>query len=411
MGITAEDKTTLRELAQRLRDMAAEPVMEERRRRWYAHNALERGDPLVLAYPEGSWRELVPDAELACEGEPARSWERSLRRRIFQHDFIDDDSVVEPDFICMPRFTMDVYGVEVIYERHGELGAYTWKAPISDLSDGIGMLRQRAVHIDEEGTRGDLALAGDYFGDILEIRPGGISTYWTFGLTQEAIKLIGLEQLMLAPYDSPEQLHALMSFLRDEHLAKLERFEREGLLRDNNLNGYTGSGGVAYTRELPAPGRSPGAQVRAVDLWGFAESQETIGWSPAMFHEFVFPYQLPLLGRFGLNCYGCCEPVDTRLDDILSIPRLRRVSVSPWAKQEPCAEAFGRSIIFSRKPNPALVCAGFDEESVRADLAATVRIARDCNLEIIMKDTHTFEGDRSRPGRWVRLAREAVASA
>ena len=151
MGITAEDKTTLRELAQRLRDMAAEPVMEERRRRWYAHNALERGDPLVLAYPEGSWRELVPDAELACEGEPARSWERSLRRRIFQHDFIDDDSVVEPDFICMPRFTMDVYGVEVIYERHGELGAYTWKAPISDLSDGIGMLRQRAVHIDEEG--------------------------------------------------------------------------------------------------------------------------------------------------------------------------------------------------------------------------------------------------------------------
>ena len=129
-----------------------------------------------------------------------------------------------------------------------------------------------------------------------------------------------------------------------------------------------------------------------------------------MFGEFIFPYQRPLLERFGLNCYGCCEPVHERLDCILTIPRLRRISVAPWADQEKCAERMGRGFVFSRKPNPSPVCVELEEKAIRDDIRETLRVAGDLPLEVILKDTHTFEGDATRPGRWVKIALEEVES-
>ena len=71
-----------------------------------------------------------------------------------------------------------------------------------------------------------------------------------------------------------------------------------------------------------------------------------------MFGEFIFPYQLPLLERFGLNCYGCCEPLDRRWSVVKQVPRLRRVSVSAWADWAKMAELLGDRYIFSLKPRP-----------------------------------------------------------
>ena len=49
------------------------------------------------------------------------------------------------------------------------------------------------------------------------------------------------------------------------------------------------------------------------------------------------------------------------------------------------------------------------DEIIREDLRFTVTTARDCNLEIIMKDVHTLCGDPLRLARWVQLARETCA--
>ncbi len=83
-----------------------------------------------------------------------------------------------------------------------------------------------------------------------------------------------------------------------------------------------------------------------LDMWGFGESQETTQVSPSMFEEFIFPYQLPILERFGLNCYGCCEPLNKRWYLIKKIPRLRRVSISPWADLHDMAEKLGSNYIY-----------------------------------------------------------------
>ena len=149
--------------------------------------------------------------------------------------------------------------------------------------------------------------------------------------------------------------------------------------------------------------------MRIRDQWVLLESQETVGVGPDQFEEFIFPYQLAIAERFGKCYYGCCEPVHTRWHVLRRLPNLRAVSVSPWADEEFMAAALGAAVVFSRKPNPTLISTGDSTRPpIRADLRRTLRAARGCRLEIIMKDVHTLNGDPS-ASRWVALAREEIA--
>lgn len=132
--------------------------------------------------------------------------------------------------------------------------------------------------------------------------------------------------------------------------------------------------------------------------------------SPQMFVEFIFPYQLSLLERFGLNCYGCCEPLDERWDVIKDIPRLRRISVSAWSNDRVIAEKMGNRFVFSKKPPSVWLAAEkLDEELMRKSLTETILVAEDCNLELIMKDNHTIMNNPNNCIRYVELCRELIA--
>jgi hypothetical protein len=383
------------------------PVMKERRRLWRAHNGLENERPMLLVFPEGSWEEILPPGSMQCKNSVAREWERQLRMILFQQEQIRDDSVVEPWFNLKWSVEPGHYGVETVY-RHGDnRGSYSWEAPVKNLDEDLRKLRFRAPAVDRTLSLEKKALAESLFGDILPVRFRG-RYLKTCGLTRQAIELIGLEPFMLYMYDNPEGLHRLMGFLRDEMLNYTGWFEKQGLLSDMNEDDYTGSGGFGYTDELPSADRPAGGAVRLKDMWGFAESQETVGVSPEMFAEFIWPYQIPLLEKFGLNCYGCCEKLEQRLKYVLQGPRMRRISVSPWADREKCAGLLGRSYVYSWKPNPSLVGVSFNETPIRDDLRETLKIARHCNLEIILKDLHTIQHEPARISRWVQIAREVI---
>jgi hypothetical protein len=405
--VSTKDRQILRSLAGRVREIAELPEQRARRQRWHRHNALQPERPLVLCFPEGAWSELLPEAVLQCENSRLREWERALRSKVYWWEHICDDNTLEPWFNIGWSVRTGNFGVDVHHTQAEHRGSYIWEPPVKDLERDLDNLEYREPSVDRATTNRDMDMASDIFGDLLPPRIRG-SFWWTMGITWEAAKLVGLENLMLYMYDEPEALHRLMAWLRDEHLHFIEWFEQEDLLSLMNEDDYTGSGGLGYTRELPQPDWVPGEPVRLQDIWGFAESQETVGVSPHMFGEFIFPYQLPLLDKFGLNCYGCCEPVNARIDYILQIPRLRRVSVSPWADQEIMAENLGQDYIFSRKPNPAQICVSFDEDKIRDDLAYTLQVAGEGALEIIMKDTHTVQHEPWRITRWVEIALEEV---
>ena len=146
-----------------------------------------------------------------------------------------------------------------------------------------------------------------------------------------------------------------------------------------------------------------------MDMWGFCESQETEGVSPDMFAEFILPYQLPILERCGLNYYGCCEPIDPRWEHVRKIPRLRRVSSSPWADKRIMREQLGRDYIISVKPNPSFwAMPVIEEDNARAEIRETLEATKGGVLEIFMKDNHTLGKNPRNATRWVEIAREEI---
>ena len=127
------------------------------------------------------------------------------------------------------------------------------------------------------------------------------------------------------------------------------------------------------------------------------------------YEEFVFPYQLPILKRFGLNCYGCCEPLDKRWHIIKNIPNLRRVSVSPWSDLEKMAENLEDKYVYSMKPIPTpLAAAVLDEGFVRKKIREALEITKGCVVEVIMKDNNTIGKNPENVINWVRIVREEI---
>jgi len=403
--LNQRDRLILRELAKQVAELAARPVEKEKRELWYRHNALESTRPLVFCDPENGWNEILTPDTLRCEGGLARAWEWYLRREVFWGAHMRDDKVIEAVFNVGHVYTETDWGLRETRIGGEGGGSWRWEAPLKTYDD-MDKLRFPQITVDYEATQELLQLAQETFGDILQVRLKTV-WWWSFGMTQTLVYLRGLEQIMYDMVDCPEGVHRLMAFLRDGHAARLDFLEKNGLLFLNNDGTYVGSGGFGWTHELPQPDFS--GHVRPIDMWGFAESQETVGISASMFEEFIFPYQLTLLERFGLNCYGCCEPLDSRWHVVKKFPRLRRVSMSPWANVEVMAERLGNRYIFSWKPHPGVLAADtFDEEFVRQTLRQGLNVLKknDCRVEIIMKDCHTIRHDPQRVTRWVQIAKE-----
>jgi hypothetical protein len=399
-----KDLAILHDLAKKVREIADLPVQQERINRIKAHNALQPGRPLVISMPEGGWRELLPQSVLQCENEMARGWEMQLRRNIYQFEQIGDDSPIDAYFDIPVSFKSGDFGVEVKMEQGENRGSYKWDPPIKNLPQDIDKLRYRQPRVNHEWTAQKLDYAGEVFDGILYPRLRR-QYWWTNGLTWTMINLMGLEQFMVLMLTQPEDMHTFMAWLRDEHLHYITWCENEGILCLNNGSDLIGSGGWGFTDELPQSGADT---VQLRDLWGLSESQESVGISTELFGEFIFPYQLPIIKKFGLACYGCCEGLQDRIDYVLRIPNLRKVSVSPWADQEVMAQKLQGKYIFSRKPNPSQICVTFDEEQIRKDIRFTLSVAGDQPLEFIMKDTHTFHNEPWRIRKWVQIAREEV---
>ena len=106
--------------------------------------------------------------------------------------------------------------------------------------------------------------------------------------------------------------------------------------------------------------------------------------------------------------------MDKIWDDYISrLPNLAKVSISAWCDEEVMGEKLKDSpVIYSRKPSPNFVGVPevFDEEAFATHIRKTARAARDCNVEIIMRDIYTLKGDRKRAKRAVDIARAIIGS-
>jgi hypothetical protein len=416
MTMDGRDRTMIRELAREVAEIAALPEQAEKARLWTACNDLRPVRPMVFLDPQNGWPELEKAwLDLHCQDPALRGVERSLRLRLLRARHMPDDMPVTARFevpLVVRGSGYDDYGIPIELERSGgQGGAYHIVRLVNDEQD-LRRLHPRPIAVDHDATNRAEDIANDLLGDILTVVKRG-KTLWRYGLSRVLVHWRGLDQMMLDMYDHPALLHRLMALLRDDFLSEIQTMEEAGAVSLNTTEtDVNGSGGLAPTTDLPGPAYDGVPRVQNCVCWG--ESQETVGVGPAQFEEFVLNYQLPLLRCFGLVDYGCCEPLDGKLDLIMArVANLRWVAVSPWANRELCAEKICGRYVYVYKPNPSYLCSPTPAwDQAEEDIRHTLRVTRGQPVHIVMKDTSTFHDDASRVTRWCEMARRiAVESA
>ena len=409
MTVTTDDRRRLRDLAKRVAEIGELPEMAARRDLWRRHNAMERTRPVVYVDPQGAWGELIPDNALLCQDDTARGIERDLRRRIYVFEHFASDNVAEAEWVVRKAF------------HHSGWGLTPRRAPSSDSRGAFGFepvilapadlkkLSFPEITYDAASTREREDFFQSLFGDLLRVRVKGVDDL-SYHLMNQYTALRGLQEVLVDMIESPGMVHDAMAFFEGGHRRVLKQYVEQGLLGLNNDNTPIYTSGHGYTDQLPKPGHSPG-HARAEDLWGWAEGQEMAVVSPEMHEEFAFQYEKRLLAPFGLNGYGCCDDVTRKLDFVLTIPNLRRVSVSPWADVERCASRIRGDVILMWKPHPAHLVS-FNPVEIEAYLQHSVAASRThgCVLEIVLLDTHTCANHPERFDEWTRIARRVVTN-
>ena len=406
------DKGVLRELAGRVAEIAALPVQEEKRELWRKLNALRPDRPMVMI-DQVCWNEMDIGDELTlrCSDDECRGYEVYLRRTLYQWRHFSVDMVVEP-FIRVPKAVHNTgFGVSVRQEiavgdpTNSVVGH--WFENQFETEEDLEKIRMPEVSHDAAETERRIGVAHELFDGLLEVRPWGCDPY--LSLWDPISTWMGVEGALYALVDRPTYMHRLLERMTRGYLRMLDQLEDQGLLCEpQSLIHCTG----AYSDELPAAGYDP-SSPRTQDIWMFGLAQMFSTVSPGMFREFEVEYSSRICERFGLVYYGCCDPLDGKMEEVRMIPKVRKISMSPWVDQERGAEEIGREFVFSRKPSPALVATDeFDPERVREDLETTRDICRrhGCPLEFILKDISTVRYEPRRLQEWNRVAMEVACS-
>ena len=394
---SGKDRQRLRAVAAEYAAITRSDAMNRRRELWRRSNRLEeRTVPFQIEDNGTFFADLTPQPQ--CEGEFERALESGMLQAITNHQLIDDDRVFPPYcgigwVVDRPDICPELTITRVPDATGRQLGHET-NTPLKDLAASFHKLRRGPFRVDRGETLRRMELATAAFGDVLPVKiVGGQTCYAGVGMACKAVRLMGMDTFYMAMIDQPENVHRFFEFVSTEAAEFLSWLEAENLITPNNGEFCVGSGSCGYTDELPRRAINNGDMMSPDDCWGFQEAQEAVGISPAMYAEFIHPYQRRVSDRYGLLYYGCCEAVHEFWPSIKGFKNLRKITVSPWCDQASIAAAVGRNVVLSRKPHPLKLCGEvFDPKEFEAHIRETLDITKDNFVELIFRDTCTLDG-------------------
>jgi len=409
-----DEEEVLKTLGDEIARIAASPAHAENARLWRRLNDLDRERPMVWIN-EIPWHEMNVDDELTlrCRGAWARELETTLRRTIYQWRHMPGDMVVNPWLDSPLALHSTDFGIVedvdiVRTDSANEIVSRHFKVQIRSPED-IEKIQMPTVTHSAKTTEVVYETMRELYGDIMPVRKLGQTHIW-FTPWDYLIRWWGIEEAMIDMIDRPEMVHSAYERMVEAWMTELDQFEAQGLLSLDNGNIRIGSGGYGYVSDLPKT-QADSSPVRPSDMWGCSNAQILASVSPEMHWEFAMEHDLRWMRRWGLNYYGCCEPLDRKVALLERIPGLRKVSVSPWNDYKRIFSGIGPRWVASVKPNPAIFLdVEWSEEAARAsidgilDLAAAEGVA----VELIMKDISTVARKPQRLWAWARIASEAV---
>jgi len=409
--LDARDRDILRGLASRVAEIAALPVHREKAKLWQKLNDLDSVRPLVWIN-EICWHEMNVDDELTlrCASPWARDQETELRRLLYQWRHLPGDMVVD-DFLTCPLAVHStdfgiVEDVDVVKtDDVSDVVSRHFHVQIRDESD-IEKIRMPRVTHNEAATELRYEAMCDVYGDIMPVRKVGQTHIW-FTPWDYLIRWWGIQEAMIDMIERPELVHAAVDRMVDAWMTELDQFVELNALSLDCNNTRIGSGGYGYTDQLPGAGFDPAA-VKPHNMWGCSNAQIFSEVSPQMHWDFAIEHDMRWLERWGLAYYGCCEPLDAKIDILRRIPNLRKVSVSPWCNSDRVVEQIGLDYVMSRKPSPAILAEdGWRPDQARRDIREFLeKTEGKCHIELIMKDISTVRYSPQRLWEWETIAME-----
>lgn len=412
--ITAKDREILREVAKKQLELANREENKRRIKEWYLHNALQGEKPMIHLEMGTFEQEILPD-RMKCEGAFARALEKKLYCNFLNQELFDDDRVT-PDYFPMnydTHFTLFNIPVKIDHTDDGKGNTsvgHHFVSVLEDLEDDWDKLKETDFGVDVETTEKKKVVIEETIGDILPVKMQMDCLYSV--PTQMLVHIMSMENMMFAMYDYPELFMEMMDRIANDTLAYYKLLEEKRLILPTTTFESVGQGTWSFTNELPGWDEWQKRPFTPKDVWGFMDSQETVGISPAMYEEFIFPCYKKIAEQFGMLSYGCCEPVDPIWDNCISkLENLRKVSISPWCKEEFMAERLqGSKVIYHRKPSPNYL--GVDkvlnEEAFRQHIRTSLLTARGCKMEITQRDVYTIHNDIPKAKRYVEIIREEI---
>lgn len=407
MNTSMKDREIIRDYAKKYIDICNSERNLCNKKIWGDHNSLRSDRPIVMISPYWHTRNEVEPAfpELKTKGQ--YEWERYFQAKIWQYENILDNTCFDP-WIVMPGIRrmpkIGMWGYDIKREKDDISGGYRSFAEIFKMEDVDRLEATPHEVIDRNPLK--VRAARDLFGDIIPIHVTCSTIYPKWGgpdLSEAIGKLLGGQELMLKLYTTPELVHKVMAFMRDAVLANYEQVDAAGDWSTIDSDSYV----ISHTGDLPEI--KPNVyDAELSDIWGFSHAQEFEGVSPEQHKEFLLDYQMPIMKKYGLVSYGCCETLDRKIDMLREIPNLRRICIGPMSDVAFCAEQIGSDYIMSWRPNPALVGMGYSIDKCRKAVRRGIKDSRGSHIEIMLKEMMTIEND---PQRLIDFTNMAMAEA
>ena len=417
-GSKTKDIMVLRDLAMKTMEIAKRDIQNERRELWGDfHSMLTYKVPVYILDVQSMWREVFNQNDLVCEDPLFRIYENWFQLELY-HSTFGDDHITEP-WVCVRPIYEDGdsyiqkrthWGIEISRERYADTLAMRYDDPFINTLEDIKKITTPSIKIDETKTKERFDIIQDAIGDIIDVQTDN-SPDWLCGISAMLGYMFNPQNLMMQFYDQPDLVHKVAKLISDEAIKLYDEYEKRGYLTNNDKTFLTFPQLQAptYSRELISPGTQQKASLK--QLWNRGSAQEFEGVSPAFFDEYVMTYNAPILEKFGLSAFGCCENLTEMIKYIKRIKNLRRIAVTPWADDEECAKQIEDKYIISWRPNPAeMVANGLNADRITKIIKNAKKIFNEykCHWEINLKDFITVEHDKSRLKNWVDIVRNAL---
>ena len=406
------DRKIVRNLAGQYYNIAVSDENTEKVKLYKSVNDLKMIRPVVLI-DEIPWHEMNFNGELnlQCEDGNMRGLEHFFRYRLFKHKYLETDMYLTPYFSIGKRVHHSSIGVGIeertlATDPNNYIVSHEYMDKLQTEED-IAKLHNKTLTYDREATEKYFSFVSDIIGDILPVKITGHNV--GMGLTAWDIisMLKGVTNLLTDLAERPEFMHRIMRKLTDIYIDEVRQCEELNLFDVNYPYIHCAP---AFTNDLEPV--SDFDKVKPKNVWGRGVAQIFGAVSKEMHDEFDTQYMIEALEPFGLVYYGCCEPLDTKIDILKKIKNLRKISITPWANINTAAEAIGKDYVMAFKPNPANVGVGFNEDTVRKELTEAAEAAKknNCSYDIVLKDISTVAGNPEHLIKWSRIAMEVAQS-